>query len=243
MLSVGLANQQVTCSDIEVRTLQPPGGQTCIAYLQDFISSSGGYLLNEQATSDCQFCPISSTNTFLTAVSASYDRRWRNFGILWAFIVFNICAAVGCKFALARPAASDSTRTPSASCARTPTPAERCLPCLSSFFFSVLARKGSKEVKADEEGRVSGHQGPDDTETLPVFVLGYTRTSNPPKHKTTIQAFLLPKESHSLVHPTFSGFFFSKTTKLSFEVWQLRLQSFLSLAFLFNKPIRRVVSF
>ena len=28
-------------------------------------------------------------------INASYDTRWRNFGILWAFIIFNMFAAIG----------------------------------------------------------------------------------------------------------------------------------------------------
>ena len=31
----------------------------------------------------------------LATVNAYYDQRWRNFGILWAFVAFNVVAAVG----------------------------------------------------------------------------------------------------------------------------------------------------
>jgi len=37
---------------------------------------------------------LSSTNQFLAQVSSNYALRWRNFGILWAFIIFNGFAAV-----------------------------------------------------------------------------------------------------------------------------------------------------
>jgi len=95
LLSTSLANAPLTCSDVELVTVQPPAGQTCIAYLQDYITSiGGGYVANENATADCQFCSASSTNSFLSSISVSYSTRWRDFGILNAYIVFNVAAAL-----------------------------------------------------------------------------------------------------------------------------------------------------
>ncbi len=31
---------------------------------------------------------------FLAQVSSHYSERWRNFGLMWVYIIFNICAAV-----------------------------------------------------------------------------------------------------------------------------------------------------
>jgi ABC-type multidrug transport system permease subunit len=96
MLSVGLANTQVQCSDIEFLHFNPPSGQTCSQYLAPYIATAGGYLSSESAnaTSDCQFCTVSDTNTFLLGLGSSYDTRWRNFGLMWSFIVFNVIGAV-----------------------------------------------------------------------------------------------------------------------------------------------------
>ena len=94
MLAVGLANQQVTCADNELVTFQPVKGSTCQQYMDPYITAAGGYLQNPNDTNDCKFCTLDNTNTFLTAVSSSYADRWRNFGILWVFIIFNIAAAV-----------------------------------------------------------------------------------------------------------------------------------------------------
>ncbi|EMC97505.1 hypothetical protein BAUCODRAFT_454374 [Baudoinia panamericana UAMH 10762] len=95
MLSTGVANQQVTCASNEYLTFSPPSGQTCQAYMQSYISQVGGYLEDPNATSTCHYCTYSSTNVFLTGVSARYSHAWRDFGILWVFIVFNVFAAVG----------------------------------------------------------------------------------------------------------------------------------------------------
>ncbi|KAK4057054.1 Multidrug resistance protein [Microbotryomycetes sp. JL221] len=91
-LTTGLANTPLVCSDIELLNLQPPGGQSCEAYMQPHISQFGGYLANPDATSDCQFCPIDNTNGFLSQFSMEYSNRWRDFGIIWAYIIFNIAA-------------------------------------------------------------------------------------------------------------------------------------------------------
>ncbi|KAG8164849.1 hypothetical protein KVR01_005124 [Diaporthe batatas] len=95
MLSASVANTFVECASNEFLSLQPPGGQTCKQYLEPYISQFGGYLADENATANCSLCPTSDTNTFLTAVGTSYSDRWRNFGILWAYIIFNIFAALG----------------------------------------------------------------------------------------------------------------------------------------------------
>lgn len=93
MLSTGLANTNVTCSSIELAHFNPASGQ-CWQYMQDYISSHGGYVNNPNATRDCEFCSASDTNVYLAQVSSSYANRWRNFGIMWAFVIFNVLAAL-----------------------------------------------------------------------------------------------------------------------------------------------------
>ncbi|KAK5071351.1 Multidrug resistance protein [Cryomyces antarcticus] len=93
MLSTAVANTNVVCADNELLTFQPLNGQTCATYMSNYISVAGGYLPNPQATADCSFCTYSSTNVFLSAVSSSYSTRWRDFGIMWAYIVFNVAGA------------------------------------------------------------------------------------------------------------------------------------------------------
>ena len=94
MLSTGLANTRVVCSSIELSRFNPPSGKTCGQYLQNYISLAGGYVNNPDAKQDCEFCAASDTNVFLAGLSSDYAYRWRNFGIMWAFIIFNIIAAL-----------------------------------------------------------------------------------------------------------------------------------------------------
>jgi ABC-type multidrug transport system permease subunit len=92
MLSVGISNTKVTCADNEYLRFDPVNG-TCGKYMESYMSNMGGYLEDEMATSNCSFCPIKETNVFLGSVSSSYSDIWRNFGLMWVFIVFNIFAA------------------------------------------------------------------------------------------------------------------------------------------------------
>jgi len=93
MLSVGLANTHVVCTAVEFVTFDPTNG-TCKDYMAPYIQKSGGYLQNPDATSGCKFCTVDLTNTFLKSVSSSYSHRWRNFGILFSYLVFNIAGAI-----------------------------------------------------------------------------------------------------------------------------------------------------
>ncbi|VDC07751.1 unnamed protein product [Peniophora sp. CBMAI 1063] len=94
LLSTAVANAPAECSAIEYSVVDPPSGQTCAQYFQDYIGLAGGVLQNPNATSDCQFCQVTETNTFLASVSSSYDHRYRNFGLLWVYIIFNAAGAL-----------------------------------------------------------------------------------------------------------------------------------------------------
>ncbi len=95
MLSVGVANTRLHCADNEFVNFSPPSGQTCGDYMQPWISRAGGYLQDPSATNQCAFCTYDDTNVFLQQIGSSYSNVWRDFGILWAFIIFNMFAAVG----------------------------------------------------------------------------------------------------------------------------------------------------
>lgn len=103
MLSTAVANTNVVCATNELLHFAPAAGQTCGQYMAGYIRFAGGYLQDPGATAQCSFCPLDSTNTFLTAVSSDYSERWRNFGIMWAFIGFNVCAALAFYWLLRVP--------------------------------------------------------------------------------------------------------------------------------------------
>ncbi|KAK1984955.1 ABC-2 type transporter-domain-containing protein [Colletotrichum cereale] len=95
ILSTGLANSKVTCYTNEYIHFSPPGNDTCGSYMSGYINAMGGYLENPTSRTDCRFCSIDNTNTYLASISSSFDNRWRDFGIGMGYIVFNIVAALG----------------------------------------------------------------------------------------------------------------------------------------------------
>ncbi|KAK9722189.1 Multidrug resistance protein [Basidiobolus ranarum] len=94
MLSTGVSGTNAVCEAVEYLHFDPPSNMTCGEYMSNYISYAGGYLLDPNATGSCSFCVISSTDTFLASVSSYYKDAWRNFGLMWVYIVFNIGAAV-----------------------------------------------------------------------------------------------------------------------------------------------------
>ncbi|KAH8590156.1 putative ABC transporter CDR4 [Bisporella sp. PMI_857] len=93
--STGLSGRPVECSTNELAIMQPATpGQTCGDYLGPYANVSGGSVYNPLATSNCEFCSLSNADQYLSSVAISYSTRWRDYGIGFAYIVFNICAAV-----------------------------------------------------------------------------------------------------------------------------------------------------
>jgi hypothetical protein len=93
VLSVGLADARVRCSEIEFLHFDPIPGTSCKVYMESFIQTSMGYLTNPEANENCAYCPLNTADGFLRSFGIRYEDRWRNFGIMWAFVAFNIAGA------------------------------------------------------------------------------------------------------------------------------------------------------
>ena len=94
LLSTSIANTKVVCASNEYVQFLPPTGQSCGSYMASYISSSGGYLVDPNDTERCKFCQLSNTNDYLDTVNIRYEDRWRNFGIVTVYILFNIMGAL-----------------------------------------------------------------------------------------------------------------------------------------------------
>ncbi|KAJ5126912.1 ABC multidrug transporter C [Penicillium atrosanguineum] len=114
MLSTGVSGTTVNCADVEWLHFSPPSGEKCIDYMTPYINGFGGYLQDgtQNSTTECSFCSVSSTNVFLSSVSSYYKDAWRNFGIMWAFIIVNVFLAVFIYW-LARVPKGNRTKTKS----------------------------------------------------------------------------------------------------------------------------------
>ncbi|KIP09940.1 hypothetical protein PHLGIDRAFT_102023 [Phlebiopsis gigantea 11061_1 CR5-6] len=93
LLGTVIGHQDINCAAVEFVRLNPPSGLNCSSYLDPFISFAGGYLANPDDTSSCAYCPYRTSDRYLLDnFSISYSHRWRNIGILVAFIAFNTIA-------------------------------------------------------------------------------------------------------------------------------------------------------
>ncbi|EJD42304.1 pleiotropic drug resistance ABC transporter [Auricularia subglabra TFB-10046 SS5] len=90
LLGQAVGHQQINCSQKELVTLNPPSGQTCGAFMQQYIARAGGYLANPDATTGCEFCSTRTTDEFLESnFNIFYHHHWRNLGIVFGFVIFN----------------------------------------------------------------------------------------------------------------------------------------------------------
>ncbi|GAM42345.1 xenobiotic-transporting ATPase [Talaromyces pinophilus] len=99
MAGNGLDEKAVTCSSSELSVFNPASGLTCGEYLKAYLAVAPGTLYNYNATSDCQYCSLQSANQVLAGSNIYPDQRWLNWGIGWAYIVFNIFGAVALYYA------------------------------------------------------------------------------------------------------------------------------------------------
>ncbi|KAL4969198.1 ABC-2 type transporter-domain-containing protein [Aspergillus stella-maris] len=94
LTATGLAGRAIECASEELSVFNPPSGQSCGDYMDAFLSAAPGRLYNPTATSDCQYCSLTSADQYLAASNIYYGERWRNWGIGWAYIGFNVFGTV-----------------------------------------------------------------------------------------------------------------------------------------------------
>ncbi|KAJ5388987.1 CDR ABC transporter [Penicillium cataractarum] len=92
--ATALHDRPIQCSDRELSLFDPPVGQTCGHYLAQFLVTADGQLYNPDSSQDCQYCAYRSADQYLAIRDIAWDDRWRNFGIFWVYIVFNVIGAI-----------------------------------------------------------------------------------------------------------------------------------------------------
>ena len=93
MASTQVHGRRVECSQSELSAFNPPSGQTCWDYLKEYADLAGGYVVDKDARENCQYCSVTIADQYLASSDIYYSQRWRNFGIFWAYIAFNIFMA------------------------------------------------------------------------------------------------------------------------------------------------------
>ncbi|KAJ7492237.1 hypothetical protein FB451DRAFT_1217534 [Mycena latifolia] len=94
MVSTELHGLKIECKSDEFATFNPPSGQTCAQWAQDFVNVTGGYLANGNDTTNCHYCTYSVGDEFYTPLGMSYSKRWRDAFIFLAYVGFNIIVTV-----------------------------------------------------------------------------------------------------------------------------------------------------
>ncbi|QYT05181.1 PDR-type ABC transporter [Trichoderma simmonsii] len=94
IVATELHGRQIICSQSELSIFNPPSGQTCGEYLAPFLQQAPGQLQNPSSTTNCAYCQLSNADQYLAGSEIFWSDRWRNYGIVWAYIVFNIFTAI-----------------------------------------------------------------------------------------------------------------------------------------------------
>jgi len=101
-----ISGLQIRCKPVELSIFNPPPGQSCATWANDFVDAFGGYLENPGDTQDCRYCQYKvgfasglwclktirlTYNTkqvgdeYIKALNMGYDNRWKDAWIIFAF--------------------------------------------------------------------------------------------------------------------------------------------------------------
>lgn len=96
-LSVAVHGQRVECASKEFARFAAPPGETCESYTAAFIAQAGGYVQNG-SNGLCEFCQYANGDEFAAGFNVYYSKKWRDYGIVWIFIVFNFAVVFICSW-------------------------------------------------------------------------------------------------------------------------------------------------
>lgn len=91
LVATELHGLPVVCKADELNHFTPPPGQTCGEYMRNFFASGGpGYIVDNSTMGTCGYCAYSVGDQFFEPLGITFGHRWRDFGILTAFIGSNL---------------------------------------------------------------------------------------------------------------------------------------------------------
>ncbi|GME71434.1 unnamed protein product [Ambrosiozyma monospora] len=85
-------DRELRCEPDEFFIMDPPSGENCGSYLKPFVGTSGGYIDNPEAESQCLYCPYTKQGQVVEQFKIKWGYHWRDFGIAWIYIIFNVFA-------------------------------------------------------------------------------------------------------------------------------------------------------
>ncbi|KAJ5702593.1 hypothetical protein N7488_010141 [Penicillium malachiteum] len=90
MVVTELHGREVQCTSSEYNSFTSPSNQTCGEYMAPFFERGGNGYIVDNSTQDCQYCLYKMGDQFYDAYDMNFDNRWRDLGILIAFVGSNL---------------------------------------------------------------------------------------------------------------------------------------------------------
>lgn len=90
MVASSLHGVRAVCNRSDLAIFDPPPGQTCSEYVENYSSSNPGYLQNPDANESCAYCPYSVGDDYARTMDFSYDDRWRDWAVFLGFCLTNV---------------------------------------------------------------------------------------------------------------------------------------------------------
>ncbi|THC99137.1 hypothetical protein EYZ11_001388 [Aspergillus tanneri] len=97
LLGVVTHDVPVRCLTKEESTFTPPPGSNCQDYAGMFAQQAGGYVRDIE-NGLCAYCRASDGDKFVARLNMFYAHQWRDYGIFWAYVVFNFAAVYFCSW-------------------------------------------------------------------------------------------------------------------------------------------------
>ncbi|KAI0437784.1 ABC transporter PeaB1 [Xylaria telfairii] len=90
---------ELDCDASETSMFQPANG-TCLDYAAGFLNTATGYLVNPDSLSDCLYCRYKDGQSYYTRWGYDFANRYRNVGVVIAFIAFNFSTVIALTYLL-----------------------------------------------------------------------------------------------------------------------------------------------
>lgn len=90
MVVTELHGREVKCTTAELTRFEAPQGMGCGEYMTNFFGRGGPGYLVDNVTSACEYCAYKMGDQFYEPLGYRFEQRWRDLGILTAFIASNL---------------------------------------------------------------------------------------------------------------------------------------------------------
>jgi len=87
----------IECAPEELALFPPPPGQDCQTYAAAAAQRAGGYV-QTQPGGVCGYCQFATGDAFAASFNVFPRHIWRDFGIVWVYVLFNFAVVFACTW-------------------------------------------------------------------------------------------------------------------------------------------------